>query len=66
MPVSSYSDESGIILTMVMDYVRRCSLNHPIWKKEVFDMYMQNTDNFGHGAKNILIKPDPELSFGYG
>ena len=47
---------------MVMDYVRRCFLNHPIWKTEVFDMYVQNTHSFGH----ILIKPDPELSFGYG
>ena len=64
--VSSYCDESGIILTMVMDYVRRCFLNHPIWKTEVFDMYVQNTHSFGHRAKNILIKLDPELSFSYG
>ena len=49
--VSSYYDESGIILTMVMDYVRCCFLNHPIWKTEVFDMYVQNTHSFGHRAK---------------
>ena len=29
-------------------------------------MYVQNTHSFGHRAKNILIKLEPELSFSYG
>ena len=29
-------------------------------------MYVQNTHSLAKGLKNILIKPDPELSFGYG